>query len=204
MFRKWSQSLFNGQYWSHLAWTPLYTILSTAQYYILPPTSSLSCFLPVSGELSLNSFLKAHHSTFTLEPWLPASLRPTIITSVLIILNVFLLMKFHPFFPISTQYIYIFCTHHSTHLPLLSAYRNPSFTASSHLLLTLCHLLLLPNWLLFCVLSFSIWLFIIFCHGELTSDFRKVGHLLFLIVPQGKTVFYFFWFSHDAYKILST
>ena len=71
--------------WGPLPLTPSCTSFFDTQYYISPPTSSPSFFLPDSGELSLNSFLQAHHSS-TLEPWVPVFPvnRPSLIASILI------------------------------------------------------------------------------------------------------------------------
>lgn len=93
-------------------------------------------------------------------------------------------------------------------LPLLSAYRNLPFTAAPNLLfLTPCHSLLL-YWILLHILPWTSWLAsaekLIFCEGGLTSDFMHQSFTL----PNSlsvliETLLHLFWFSQNAYEILS-
>ena len=93
-------------------------------------------------------------------------------------------------------------------LPLLSAYRNPPFTAASHLLFLIpCYSLLL-YWILLHILPWTSWLafqhILPYCKGGLTSDFMHQSFIL----PNSlsvlmETLLHLFWFSHNAYEILS-
>lgn len=141
MFRRCSQSLFNGLYLRLSCMNSFMYYLFQSIVYI---ASNTFPFFPPAG-LGGNWVLTPSKSSLfhiTFAPWFPASPRLTIITSIFTVLNFFLLMNFLPLpSPTSTPRL---CVHY-THPAFLSASTNPFFIASSHLLLlTLCHILFSP------------------------------------------------------------